>query len=79
MKVTGEMVLLASKSQTVFMIAGSAASDTPEIKVLAKTINEMLDSIEDSLKKSNKTLKEYGAKNYSVKITEIRIRINQST
>ncbi|HRF56363.1 MAG TPA: methyl-accepting chemotaxis protein [Campylobacterales bacterium] len=69
MKVTGEMVLLASKVANGFYDCRVGnTSDTPEIKVLAKTINEMLDSIEDSLKKSNKTLKEYGAKNYSVKI-----------
>jgi len=69
MKVTGEMVLLASKvASGYYDCRAGSTSDTPQIKVLAKTINEMLDSIEDSLQKSNKTLKEYSNKNYNVKI-----------
>jgi methyl-accepting chemotaxis protein len=69
MKVTGEMVLLASKvASGYYDCRAGSTSDTPQIKVLAKTINEMLDSIEDSLQKSNKTLKEYSSKNYNVKI-----------
>lgn len=69
MKVTGEMVLLASKvASGYYDCRAGATSETPQIKVLAKTINGMLDSIEHSLQDSNKTLKEYGNKNYSVKI-----------
>ncbi|MCI4399041.1 MAG: chemotaxis protein [Campylobacteraceae bacterium] len=69
MKVTGEMVLLASKvASGYYDCRAGSTSDTPQIKVLAKTINEMLDSIEDSLQKSNKTLKEYSFKNYNAKI-----------
>jgi len=69
MKVTGEIVLLASKvASGYYDCRAGSTSDTPQIKVLAKTINEMLDSIEDSLQKSNKTLKEYSNKNYNVKI-----------
>jgi len=69
MKVTGEMVLLASKvASGYYDCRAGSSSDTPQIKVLAKTINGMLDSIEDSLEKSNKTLKEYGSKNYHAKI-----------
>jgi methyl-accepting chemotaxis protein len=69
MKVTGEMVLLASKvASGYYDCRAGSTSDTPQIKVLAKTINEMLDSIEDSLQKSNKTLKEYSSKNYNAKI-----------
>ncbi len=69
MKVTGEMVLLASKvASGYYDCRVGSTSETPQIKVLAKTINTMLDSIEHSLQDSNKTLKEYGNKNYSVKI-----------
>jgi methyl-accepting chemotaxis protein len=72
MKVAGEMVLLASKVTSGYGggydSRSISTSDTPQIKVLARTINEMLDSIEDSLQKSNKTLKEYGNKNYNAKI-----------
>ncbi len=69
MKVTGEMVLLASKvASGYYDCRAGSTSDTPQIKVLAKTINGMLDSIEDSLQKSNKTLKEYGDKKYNAKI-----------
>ncbi len=69
MKVTGEMVLLASKvASGYYDCRVGSTSTTPQIKVLAKTINGMLDSIEDSLQKSNKTLKEYANKNYAAKI-----------
>lgn len=69
MKVTGEMVLLASKvANGYYDCRAGSTSETPQIKVLAKTINEMLDSIEHSLQDSNKTLKEYGNKNYNAKI-----------
>jgi methyl-accepting chemotaxis protein len=74
MKVTGEMVLLASKVASGFYdCRAGSTSDTPQIKVLAKTINGMLDSIEDSLQKSNKTLKEYSNKNYDAKIDTGRL------
>jgi len=74
MKVTGEMVLLASKvASGYYDCRAGSTSDTPQIKVLAKTINGMLDSIEDSLQKSNKTLKEYGAKNYNAKIDSSKL------
>ncbi len=74
MKVTGEMVLLASKvASGYYDCRAGSTSNTPEIKVLAKTINGMLDSIEDSLQKSNKTLKEYGNKNYNAKIDTGRL------
>jgi methyl-accepting chemotaxis protein len=69
MKVTGEMVLLASKVSSGFYdCRAGATSQTPQIQVLAKTINGMLDSIEGSLQKSNQTLKEYSDKNYGAKI-----------
>jgi len=69
MKVTGDMVLLASKvGSGYYDCRAGSTSQTPQIQVLAKTINKMLDSIEDSLLKCNKTLKEYGNKNYSAKI-----------
>lgn len=69
MKVTGEMALLASKVANGFYDCRvEATTDTAEVKTLAKTINDMLDSMERSLKESNKTLKEYRLKNYGAKL-----------
>lgn len=69
MKVTGEMALLAEKVANGFYDCRvEATTDTAEVKVLAKTINHMLDSVEKNLKESNKALKEYKSKNYGAKI-----------
>ncbi len=69
MKVTGEMVLLASKvASGSYDCRVMSTSDTPQTQVLAKTVNKMLDSIKDSIEKSNKTLKEYSLKNYDATI-----------
>jgi methyl-accepting chemotaxis protein len=69
MKITGEMVLLASKvASGSYDCRVMSSSDTPQTQVLAKTVNKMLDSIKDSIEKSNKTLKEYSHKNYDATI-----------
>ena len=69
MQVTGEMVLLASKvAAGDYNCRVGSKSNTPQIQVLSKTINKMLDSISGSIDKSNKVLSEYGKKNYDARI-----------
>lgn len=69
MQITGEMVLLASKvAAGDYSCRVMSSSDNPQMQVLAKTVNKMLDSIQDSIDKSNKTLKEYASKNYNATI-----------
>lgn len=70
MKVTGEMVLLASKvASGDYGCRVGSVSKTPQIQVLAKTVNNMLDSIEDSLNKASKTLTAYSNKDYTVQVS----------
>lgn len=69
MKITGEMVLLTSKvTSGDYSCRVMSDTDNPQMQVLAKTVNKMLDSIQDSIDKSNKTLKEYASKNYDAKV-----------
>ena len=69
MKVTGEMVLLASKvSAGHYSCRVRSNSKTPQIQVLAKTVNKMLDSIEESLTKSSKALNSYSGGNFEAKV-----------
>lgn len=69
MQITGEMVLLASKvASGDYSCRVMSGSDNPQMQVLAKTVNKMLDSIQDSIDKSNKALKEYESKNYDAKV-----------
>lgn len=69
MKVTGEMVLLASKvSAGHYTCRVRSNSKTPQVQVLAKTVNKMLDSIEESLTKSSKALNSYSSGNFEAKI-----------
>jgi methyl-accepting chemotaxis protein len=63
------MVLLASKvAAGDYNCRVGSKSNTPQIQVLSKTINKMLDSISGSIDKSNKVLSEYGKKNYDARI-----------
>lgn len=65
MRITGEMVLLASRvSAGFYRYRICSTSKTPQMAVLARTINEMLDNIEGSLNESLKSLESYKKGDY---------------
>lgn len=74
MKVTGEMVLLASKvSAGFYECRVGAVSKTPQVQVLAKTVNRMLDSIEESLTKASKALNSYSNGDFEAKVDTLKL------
>ena len=74
MKVAGEMVLLASKvAAGHYSCRVGSKSKTPQIEVLAETVNRMLDSIEESLHSSSKVLVSYSQSDFTATIDTSRV------
>ncbi len=71
MKVVGEAVLLASKiSKGSFEGRVKAEASSPQTKVLARTMNEMLDAMERYVALSKDTLNAYSTGDFESKITQ---------